>query len=157
MSKFQALLFIVNTLIGQAAPGFANPDKVRLNEILQSISFITTDDWEAETLVKIAWWESGFKKEFVDCTNINKSGARGVFQVIPRNNTESLDACSMNYGIQTRLALNRIRESRKMCENKGFRGSDVLGGYTVGRCVNNEPLARVRFGDGTLLRSLINK
>jgi hypothetical protein len=157
MTKFQALLSIVTMLINQVKPGYANPDKKGLDGILTAIVAVTTEDWEAETLARIGWWESGYRKEHIDCTVIGKAGDRGVFQVIPRNHSEALDACSSNFEIQAKLALSRIRESRKMCEAKGYRGSDILGGYTVGHCVRGEPLARLRYGDGTLVRSLMNQ
>jgi hypothetical protein len=157
MTKFQALMSIATMLISHAKPGYANPDKNGLNSILTAVAAVTTDDWEADTLTRIAWWESGYRKEYINCTIIGKAGDRGAFQVIPRSHSEAIDACSTDFEIQAKLALSRIRESRKMCEVKGFRGSDVLGGYTVGHCVRNEPLARLRYGDGTLVRSLLNQ
>jgi hypothetical protein len=156
MTKLQALMTIATTLISQAPPGYANPHKPSLDGILKAIVAVTTDDWEAETLTRIAWWESGFRKEYVDCTTVNGK-ARGAFQVMPFTHSEVLDACSSNFEIQAKLALGRIRSSRQQCERLGFRGSDVLGVYTTGKCQRNEPLARVRFGDGSLLRSLMNQ
>jgi len=117
---------------------------------------VTTEDWEAETLTKIAWWESGFRKEYVDCTIVN-SKARGAFQVVPFTRNEVLDACSSNFEIQAKLARDRLRSSKAQCERAGFRGPDVISVYTTGKCQRNEPFARVRFGDGTLLRSLMNQ
>lgn len=156
MTKLQALMSIATTLIGQAPTGYANPHKPSLEGILKAIVAVTTEDWEAETLTKIAWWESGFRKEYVDCTTIN-SKARGAFQVVPFTHAEVLDACSSNFEIQAKLARDRLRSSRTQCERLGFRGFDVISVYTTGKCQRNEPLARVRFGDGTLLRSLMNQ
>lgn len=156
MTKYQALMSIVTALIGQAQPGYANPDKTSLDGILNAIVAVTTEDWEAETLAKIAWWESGFRKEYVSCTVVN-SKARGAFQVVPFTRSEVLDACSSNFEIQAKLARDRLRSSRTQCERIGLRGSDVISVYTTGKCQRNEPFARVRFGDGTLLRSLMNK
>jgi hypothetical protein len=156
MTKFQALLSIVNMLTSQAPAGYFNPDKPSLDGLLKAIVFTTADDWEAETLVKIAWWESGFRKEYVNCVTINGK-ARGAFQVIPFTYGETLDACSSLYEIQAKLALGRLRSSRTQCERAGFRGSDVISVYTTGKCQRGESFARVRFGDGTLLRSLMNK
>lgn len=156
MTKFQALMSIAMTLISQAKPGYANPHKPSLDGILTAIATVTTEDWEAETLAKIAWWESGFRKEYVDCTIVN-SKARGAFQVVPFTRAEVLDACSSNFEIQTKLARDRLRSSKAQCERVGFRGSDMISIYTTGKCQRNEPFARVRFGDGTLLRSLMNQ
>jgi hypothetical protein len=156
MTKFQALVAIASTLISQARPGYANPDKPSMDGILNAIVTLTTDDWEAETLTKIAWWESGFRKEYVTCTVVN-SKARGAYQVVPFTRSEVLDACSSDFEIQTKLALYRLRSSRTQCERAGFRGSDVISVYTTGKCQRGEPFARVRFGDGTLVRSLMNQ
>ena len=156
MTKFQALMSIVTALIGQAKPGYANPHKPSLDGILNAIVAVTIDDWEAETLTKIAWWESGFRKEYVDCTIVN-SKARGAFQIVPFTRAEVLDACSSNFEIQAKLARDRLRTSRTQCERIGLRNSDVISIYTTGTCQRNEPFARVRFGDGTLLRSLMNQ
>lgn len=156
MTKFQALMFIANTLVGHALPGYANPDKSSLDGILNAIVAVTTDDWEAETMTKIAWYESGFRKEYVSCTIVNGK-ARGAFQVVPFTRSEVLDACSSNFEIQAKLAVYRLRSSRTQCERMGFRGSDVIGVYTTGKCQRGEPFARVRFGDGTLVRSLMNQ
>lgn len=156
MTKFQALMTIATTLIGQAPSGDANPHKPSLDGILKAIVTVTADDWEAETLTRIAWWESGFRKEYVTCTVVNGK-ARGAYQVVPFTRSEVLDACSSDFEIQTRLALGRIRSSRQQCERLGFRGSDVISAYTTGKCQRNDPFSRVRFGDGTLLRSLMNQ
>jgi hypothetical protein len=156
MTKFQALMSIATTLIGQAPAGYANPHNPSIDGVLKAIVAVTTDDWEAETLVKIAWWETGFRKEYVDCTTV-VSKARGAFQVVPFTRAEVLDACSSNFEIQAKLARDRLRSSRAQCERLGFRGSDVIGIYTTGKCQRNEPFAKVRFGDGTLLRSLMNQ
>jgi hypothetical protein len=157
MTKYKALMTIVTTLIGQASPGYANPEKSSLETIIQAIAVASSEDWEAETLTRIAWWESGFRKEYINCTIVGKHRDSGAFQVIPRNHSEALLACSSNHEEQVKLALSRIRESRKLCESNGFRGSDVLSGYTIGKCTRGDSLSRVRFGDGTLVRSLMNK
>ncbi len=156
MTRYNAILSLATTLIGQAQPGFANPDPDALDKITHAIDAVTLEDWEAETLTRIAWWESGFRKEYVNCTVVNGK-ARGAFQVVPFTRAEVLDACSSNFEIQAKLAVSRARSSRSQCERAGFRGSDVLGVYTTGRCQRGEPFARLRFGDGTVLRSLINR
>lgn len=111
--------------------------------------------WEAETLARIARWESGLRFDIVDCTTLGKRGERGIFQVMPRSESEKTDLCSSDYSKQARIALFRIRESKKVCEQQGLRGADVLGIYTHGQCIRGNRLAAFRYGDGSKLRSFI--
>ena len=157
MTKYEALTIMALKLINQYSVGYSKLDEDTFKSLIRSIDTVTQEDWEAETLLRIAYWESRFKKEVVNCTIVGKSGDRGAFQIIPISYSQQLDACSSNYEIQSKLALSRIRESRKVCESKGFRGSDVIGLYTTGKCKSGDSAARLRFGDGTKLRLLINE
>ncbi len=123
----------------------------------EGIGSVTDVPWEAETLARIARWESGLKPEVADCTVLGKQGERGVFQVKARTPSEKLDLCSSDLAKQARVALARVRESRSECERKGFRGADVLGLYTHGACVRGNRFAAFRYGDGSKLRSFLEK
>lgn len=121
------------------------------------ISQVTDVLWEAETMARIVRWESGLRPDVADCTVLGKQGERGVFQVKPRSESEKTDLCSSDISKQARIALARIRESKRECERKGFRGSDILGIYTHGACVRGNRFAMFRYGDGSKLRSLVEQ
>lgn len=121
------------------------------------IAEVTAVPWEAETLARIARWESGLRQNVADCTVLGKQGERGVFQVKARSASEKVDLCSSDIAKQARIALARIRESKVVCERAGFRGPDVLGIYTHGACVRGNRFAAFRYGDGSKLRSYLEK
>lgn len=156
MTRYKAMLMLVGFLLKQSPPGMSNIHNESLEKTIAAIDYVSREDWEAETLTRIAWWESGFRKEIVNCVIKGKHGDRGAFQIISRNGSEALDACSSDLQIQAKLAISRVRESRTWCEKFGLRQSDVLSGYTVGKCIRGEPKARLRFGDGFVLRSLMS-
>lgn len=132
-------------------------DAERVKRAAEGIAAATNEFWEAETLARIARWESGLQPNVADCTVVSSRGARGIFQVIPRNNSEKIDLCSSDVSKQARIALARIRESKAICEKQGLRGADVLGMYTHGTCIRGNQVAAVRYGDGTKLRSLLGE
>lgn len=139
-----------------------NPQNVPYNQKMATaaavaIGQVTDVPWEAETLARIARWESGLRPEVADCTIVGKLGERGIFQVFPRSASEKIDLCSSDLVKQTRIALGRIRESKKVCERDGLRGSDVLGIYTHGKCIRGNRLATLRYGDGSKLRSFLTE
>jgi len=127
------------------------------NDAAVGIAAVTTEPWEAETLARIARWESGLRKSVANCTIIGKIGERGIFQVLPRSQAERVDLCSSDISKQARIALERVRESKSVCERQGHRGADTLGIYTHGRCIKGNRFAAFRYGDGSKLRSLIEK
>lgn len=126
----------------------------RATKAADSIAAVTDVLWEAETLARIARWESGLRADIADCTTLGKRGERGIFQVMPRTDSEKTELCSSDYTKQARIALFRIRESKKVCEQQGLRGADILGIYTHGQCIRGNRLAAFRYGDGSKLRSL---
>lgn len=121
----------------------------------EGIAAVTDVYWEAETLARIARWESGLRRDVADCVVLGKQGERGIFQVKPRSESEKTDLCSSDLSKQARIALARVRESKKECERQGFRGADVLGVYTHGQCIRGNRLAAFRYGDGSKLHSLL--
>lgn len=149
---------LVTILSGIAASQLVPLDIVLAKEVATGIAGATTEPWETETLARIAYWESGgIRKDVANCTIIGKIGERGVFQILPRSVSEQTAACASDYTVQARLALGRIRESKKICERQGFRGADILGVYTHGHCVRGNVFAALRYGNGSKLRSLIKK
>jgi len=133
-------------------------DTALASNVAVGITGATVVPWEAETLGRIVYWESGgLRKQIVDCTIIGKLGERGVFQVLPRNMSEQTELCSSDLTRQAKIALSRIRESKTMCERQGIRGADILGVYTHGRCFRGNKIAALRYGDGSKLLSFIEK
>jgi len=126
-------------------------------KVAAGIAQVTNVLWEAETLARIARWESGLRPQVADCTIVGKIGERGIFQVWPRSPSEKVDLCSSDLGKQARIALSRIKESKRICERSGYRGADILGVYTHGKCVRGNRLATLRYGDGSKLRSFFEK
>jgi hypothetical protein len=157
MVRYEAIIVLFEMLINRMPVGFANPDREAMKSVAHAIDHVSVSEQEAEILARVAWWESGLRRDVIHCTTVNKFGARGVFQVVPRNHVDSLDACSSNFEIQARLALIRVRESRATCERAGMRGSDTLSVYTTGKCQRGERLASVRYGDGSVLLSIMNR
>ena len=127
------------------------------NDATNAIVAVTSEPWEVETLARIARWESGLRRNIVDCVVLGKLGERGAFQVMARNHSEQLDLCSSDLSKQARIARDRIRESKKVCESQGIRGSDVLGIYTHGRCIRGNRIAAFRYGDGSKLLSFMKE
>ncbi len=148
-----ALLMFFNFMASSQFPARMLPLDVSLaRDVATGIAETTTEPWEAETLARIAYWESGgLLRNVADCTVIGKLGERGVFQVLPRSTSEQFDLCSVDISKQARIALFRVRESKAVCERQGIRGADVLGIYTHGRCLRGNRLAAMRYGDGSKL------
>lgn len=124
-------------------------------KVAEGISQVTQEPWEAETLARIARWESNLSKDVANCTIKGKLGERGLFQVIPRSKQEKIDLCSDDYSVQARIALSIVHESIEFCKKKGIKGADGLGMYTSGKCYKGNVYAAFRYGDGTKLRSMI--
>lgn len=128
-----------------------------LDDVSSAIPRVTSEPWEAETLARIAFWEGGLHAKVADCTILSKTGDRGVWQISARSVAERSIACSADIAVQAQLAVERVRQSKAACEKRGMRGSDLLGVYTVGRCVRGERFARLRYGDGAKLRSFLDE
>lgn len=128
-----------------------------MEETVAAIAAETDDLQEAETLIKIARWESGgFRKDIASCKVRGDHGAaQGLFQVHPMNAEEMTDSCSNDYRKQVQVALAHIRNSIAVCKMHGYRGSDLLTIYTHGQCRSRAPEARLRWGDGKALQKFV--
>ena len=129
----------------------------RVTKAADAIASVTDVPWEAETLTRISRWESGLRPDVADCTVLGKRGERGIFQVMPRTESEKTDLCSSDLSKQARIALSRVRESKTICEKQGMRGADILGMYTHGTCFRGNHVAAARYGDGSKLRSMLER
>ena len=115
----------------------------------EAIDNVTDEPWEIETLTKIGWLESGYNPNVANCKIKNSFGARGLFQIVPRDKKEYIISCSNNLEEQAELALSRIRESKLICGRMGVGGADMLSLYTSGfPCFKNNKWSRHRYGDG---------
>lgn len=132
-------------------------DKDFVSASVTQIASVTEDAQEIETLIKIARWESGgFNKNVVSCKTKGDNGqAHGTFQVHPWSQQEAKDCCSSDLSVQAKIALKRVRESVEMCKRSGFRGSDLLTGYTAGHCVANSKEAALRWGTGKTIKIIL--
>jgi hypothetical protein len=157
MTRYEAIFMLFSSLISKVPGTYAKPSYEHLVKISEGIDNVAEHDWEAETLVRIAWWESGIRESIVSCRRKSSMGASGAFQVIPRNATEAEQSCSSNLELQARLALSRVRESKTWCANLGVTGADSLGGYTSGKCFKNNKHSRLRYGTGSALSYLIGR
>jgi len=159
MNFIAALVALLSGIAASQFPKRTVPlDMALAKDVAAGIAGATSEPWEAETLARIAYWESGgLRKDVANCTTVGKLGERGVFQVLPRSVSEQTTACASDYTVQARLALGRVRESKKTCERQGLRGADILGVYTHGHCVRGNAFAALRYGDGSKLRSLIKE
>lgn len=159
MTLIAALIALIVSVASSQFPKRTVPlDRSLAGDVAAGIAAATTEPWEAETLGRIAYWESGgMRKDVANCTIIGKLGERGVFQVLPRSVAEQTDLCASDFVKQARVALGRIRESKQVCERQGIRGADVLGVYTHGHCVRGNAIAALRYGDGSKLRSLMKE
>jgi len=123
----------------------------------EGIAAVTDVLWEAETLARIARWESGLRADVANCATLGKQGERGIFQVKPRTESEKTELCATDISRQARIARDRLRESKKECERVGIRGADILGIYTHGKCFRGNTYVTFRYGDGSKLRSLLER
>lgn len=157
MTRYSAILTLFSNLISQVPENYIKPSYELLIKLSDSIDNVAEHDWEAETLTRIAWWESGVRESIVTCKRKSSMGASGAFQVIPRNANEAQQACSSDLTEQAKLALRRVRESKTWCANLGITGADSLGGYTSGKCYKNNRHSRLRYGTGSALSYLMNR
>ena len=157
MILLQAAIVFALSLMDHSNSGLPY-DHVMVTEVATACASITTDPSEVETLIKISRWESGgYRKDVANCKVKGDNGqAYGLFQVHPRTNKEAKELCG-TYAEQAAIALDRVRESAKMCAQFGRKGSDSLAGYTAGTCIKGEPNAKLRWGNGKAILKLMEQ
>jgi hypothetical protein len=155
MNLLQAAIIFALALMDRTNSGLPY-DRTMVTDVVTGICQVTSDPSEIETLIKISRWESGgYRKDVATCKVKGDNGqAYGLFQVHPRTLKEAKELCG-TYAEQAAIALDRVRESAKMCAQFGRKGSDSLAGYTVGTCVKSEPQAKLRWGNGKAILNLI--
>jgi hypothetical protein len=157
MNLLQAAIVFAINLMDRSNSGLPY-DHQMVTDVTAAIVQVTSDPSEIETLIKISRWESGgYRKDVATCKVKGDNGqAYGLFQVHPRNSLEAQKLCS-TYVEQATIALDRVRESAKMCAQFGSKGADSLAGYTRGTCVKGNPAAQLRWGSGKTILSIIEK
>lgn len=156
MTLAEALLSYAVQLMAATNHGMPYNHSV-MEQTVAAIVEETSDLSEAETLLKIARWESGgFRADIANCRTLGDNGAaRGLFQVHPIGKQEYTDTCSKDYRRQVEAALTHLRNSVEICKMHGYRGSDLLTIYTRGQCHARAPEAQLRWGDGKALQKFI--
>lgn len=109
------------------------------------------EDGRAKTallLASIASFESGYRADVDDGRTRGDNGSSWCLMQV-RVIGKTRDGYSGQDLVRDRtkcfrVALRVVRESFEWCKDKAIE--DRLGGYTVGQCTENEPLARNRFG-----------
>lgn len=156
MTLLQAALAFAMRLMDNTNQGMPYNQQV-LEDTVVAITDVTEDIQEVETLIRIARWESGgFRKDIATCKVKGDNGAAlGLFQVHPITKQEFTDLCSKDYRDQARAALAHVHNSRDICKMHGYNGSALLTIYTNGSCRANSSAARLRWGSGQELQSLV--
>lgn len=145
--ELKELLFVLAMKLSKEISGTSYNEEHTL-EIAEAAFQVTQDPAELETLMKIAKWESGFRKDIATCIVKGDGGrALGPWQVRFRDNEEKHLLCQ-DYVSSARIAVDRIRESYEWCGKFGLKGSDLLSGYTSGKCRRNSISAKRRYGSG---------
>ncbi len=114
-------------------------------DLAAGIAAATDDPHEQDVLTRIAWFESGFRKNVAECRLRGDHGrSHGFFQVQPRSPMDAQAACGSS-AEQAALALRYVRRSAEACP--GNVGADRLAIYVSGTCTRGLRQARERWGD----------
>ena len=134
-------------------------DSEIVEKVAIAVSEVTENYVEAETLIKIARYESGgFREDVANCKVRGDHGkAHGLFQVHPWTKEEQKMLCSDDFTKQASVALERVRESFRMCSRAGLKGSDKLTAYTRGHCSKDGKAARLRYGSGKTIQKYMKE
>lgn len=157
MKLLEAAILFANTLMLHTNHGMPYNEQA-VNDVVSGVVSVTSDYPEIETLIRIARWESGgFRKDVGSCKVKGDHGqAYGWFQVHPWSRQEAKELCGTTQQ-QATIALKRVRESKRMCSQMGFKGSDLLTGYTRGHCYKDGKAAKLRWGTGKFIARVISE
>jgi len=152
MTKFAQSLILFAKLLAKEVSG----DFDVAEDVAISISNTTTDYEEAETLLKIAKWESHFNKKVFSCEKISKSGAVTIFQLMVSSKEEKENVCK-DIDKATAEALSRIRVGKEWCKKLGFKKESLLEPYVSGKCQEASIKTKSRWGSGKKLMEIEGK
>lgn len=113
-------------------------------ELATAISDATDEPMEQDILVRIAYFESGFRRSVARCTvKGDKGKSLGIFQIQPQSKHDLSKACG-TIADQTELALVYVHRSFAACP--GNVGADLLAMYVSGTCQRGLKQAKHRWG-----------
>jgi hypothetical protein len=112
--------------------------------LAEAIAMITDDPHEQDVLVRLAWFESGFRRNVARCETTGDHGRSfGTFQIQPITRYDRSAACGA-LGQQVELALRYVHRSAAMCPKN--EGAMKLACYVSGRCDRGQAKAKARWG-----------
>lgn len=154
-----ALIFATQFTDSNYPKNWGPYDRQTMSDVVAGIVQTTQDPREVEILIKIARFESGGWRADVGTCKVkgDQGHAMGIFQVHPFNMQEQNDLCA-DYAKQAAVALYHVHESVARCKRSGYRGSDLLTGYTHGKCWNESGKFRTalnRWSDGKSIPAII--
>lgn len=126
------------------SPPRTDDDNAFRRELAFAIESASSDPWEQRQLVRIAHFESSFRRDVGTCLVRGPQGELGSWQVLPRTGAERIELCA-SLEQSAAIALARIRESVSACRRSA--PEDRLALYTRGNCasVEGRRLSRVRW------------
>lgn len=114
-------------------------------DIAEAISNSTDDVRQQDILIRIAYYESNFRRSVAKCSiKGDKGKSLGIFQVQPISKYDSKFACG-SVENQVKLALNYIHRSFEACP--GNAGADLLSMYVSGTCQRGLKEAKHRWAE----------
>lgn len=153
MITFEAAVL---SFIQHLAEDAGSTDTSLQKELAHSISGATSDFEEAETLSKIARWESGFDPKVANCKIKSSRGAVSLFQIMPKDKEHSLKLCS-SIDDSAKEALSIIRTAKDWCAPMGYKGADLLEPYVRGKCGKATMLSKMRYGKGDQIKKFMDE
>ena len=139
-------MLVVRILLAMLAlsPTRGDADTLFRTQIASAILDGTDDVREQEVLLRLAWFESNYRRHVASCAVKGDHGkSLGLFQIQPRSEDDRREACG-TLQAQVRVALRFIRRSLEVCaENVG---SAKLNLYVSGRCDRGHAASRERWG-----------
>ncbi len=126
------------------APARGERDVLFRTELASAIASATDDPTEQRTLVRLAWFEGGFRRAVARCEILGDHGtSRGTFQIKGITPYDRAAACGSLFQ-QAELAVRYIRRSADACPRN--EGAMRLALYVSGRCDRGERAAKQRWG-----------
>lgn len=138
------LALVLYTLSLLAVEGDREDDlRLRL-ELASAVAIVTEDPEERLVLMRIARFESNYRRDVADCIKRGEAGEVTAWQILPRSRAEEKRLC-VSYEEDARIALERVRESVRACRH--LAREDRLAIYARGSCGSKEGarLSRTRY------------
>ncbi len=119
-----------------------NPDELSYRVDVAAACYVATDDRTERFLcMKIARFESNYRRDVGDCRLKGKQGELSAWQILPRTKDERETLCR-SLAEDAALMIERVRESRAAC--RALPPPEQLALYTRGSCASPEGRALSR-------------